>query len=72
MGCTSAFPLPLIQMNIKAYMRKMIEPKIETKFVKTRQKYFKVNKTSIGQKHQAQDKISKVQVENKITQVRLA
>ena len=67
MDCTSAFPLPQSQTNIKAYMRKIIEPKIETKLVKTRQKYFKVHKTSIGQKHQAQDKISKVQVGNKIT-----
>ena len=72
MGCTSAFPLPQIQTSIKAYMRKIIEPKIETKLVKTRQNYFKVHKTLIGQKHQTQDKIIKVQVGNKITQVSLA
>ena len=42
MGCTNAFPIPQIQMNIKASMSKTNEPKIETKFVKSKQNYFKV------------------------------
>ena len=42
MGCTSAFPLPLIQMNIEASMSKTNVPKIETRFVKSKQKHFKV------------------------------
>ena len=72
MDFTSAFSFPLIQKSTKAYMRKMIEPKIETKLIKIRPDYLNVHKTSIGQKHKAQDKIIKVQVENSITQVRLA
>ena len=40
MGCTSAFPLPLIQKSTKAYMRKKIDSKIEKRFVKIRKKIF--------------------------------
>ena len=65
MGCTSAFPIPLVQKSIDASMRKMIDPKIETKLVKSKQKYHNILKTSKGQNQQAQSKIGKIQVENK-------
>ena len=64
MGCTSAFPIPLVQMSINASMRKMIDPKIATKLVKSKQNYFNILKTSKGQNQQAQSKIGKIQMEN--------
>ena len=42
----------------------MIDPKIETMLVKSKQNYFKVIKTLKGQKHQSLNKISKVHIEN--------
>ena len=45
MGCTSAFPIPLIQMSIKAPMEKMIDPKIATKLIKSKQNHFNKIKT---------------------------
>ena len=59
MGCTSAFPIPLVQKNINASIRKMIDPKITTKLVKSKQNYFNILKTSIGQNQQTQRKIGK-------------
>ena len=64
MGCTSAFPLPLVQKNINASLRKMIDPKIAKKLVKSKQNYFHILKTSKGQNQQAQSKIGKIQIEN--------
>ena len=65
MGCTSAFPIPLSQTNIKASMSKTIEPKIETKMVIIRQVHFQVPKTSQSQRSQAQAKLVSIQVETK-------
>ena len=65
MGCTSAFPLPQIQMSIKAPMEKMIDPKIGIRLVKSKQNYFYILKTSKYQNQQAQVKIGKIQFENK-------
>ena len=45
MGCTSAFPIPQIQMSIKTPMEKMIDPKIKAKLVKSKQNYYKALKT---------------------------
>ena len=61
MGCTSAFPLPQIQMSIKAPMEKMIDPKMATRLVKSKQNYFYILKTSKSQNQKAQVKIGKIQ-----------
>ena len=61
MGCTSAFPLPQIQMSIKAPMEKMIDPKIATRLVKSKQNHFHNLKASKYQNQQAQVKIDKIQ-----------
>ena len=54
-------PLPQIQRSIKASMEEMIDPKIATKLVKSRQKYFYILKTSKCQNQKAQIKIGKIQ-----------
>ena len=66
MGCTSAFPLPQIQMSIKAPMEKMIDPKIEIQLVKSKQKCFNNLKTLKDQNQHAQVKIGKIQRQMKI------
>ena len=40
------FPLPQIQMSIKAPMEKMIDPKIATRLAKSKQNYLHNLKTS--------------------------
>ena len=54
-------PLPQIQMSIKASMEEMIDPKIEIKFVKSKQKYFNNLKTLRDQNQKAQGKNCKFQ-----------
>ena len=65
MGCTSAFPIPQIQMSIKTPMEQMIDSKIATKLIKSKQNHFHNLKTSKYQNQQAQVKIGKIQLENK-------
>ena len=54
-------PLPQIQMSIKASLEEMIDPKIEIKLVKSKQKYFNNLKTLKDQNQQAQGKNCKFQ-----------
>ena len=54
-------PLPQIQMSIKAPMEEMIDPKIATSLVKSKQNHFHNLKTSRYQNQQAQVKISRIQ-----------
>ena len=54
-------PLPQIQMSIKAPMEEMIDPKIATRLVKSKQNHLHNLKTLIGQNQQAQVKINKIQ-----------
>ena len=54
-------PLPQIQMSIKTPMEEMIDPKITTRLVKSKQNYFYILKTSKCQNQQAQVNINKIQ-----------
>ena len=54
-------PLPQIQKSIKASMEEMIDPKIEIKLVKSKQKYFNNLKTLRDQNQKAQGKNYKFQ-----------
>ena len=71
MGCTSSFPLPQIQMSIKAPMEKMIDPKIEIRLVKSKQNHFCNLKTSRYQNQQAQVKIKQDSIANENQEVKL-
>ena len=53
-------------MSIKASMEEMIDPKIEIKLVKSKQKYFNNLKTLKDQNQQAQGKMNKIQWQMKI------
>ena len=66
MGCTSAFLLPQIQVSIKAPMEKMIDPKIATRLITSKQNHFHNLKTSKYQNQQEQVKIGKIQWQMKI------
>ena len=60
------YPLPQIQINIKTSMEKMIDPKIATKLIKSKQNHFNKLKTLEDQNQQAPIKISKIQKQMKI------
>ena len=57
-------PLPQIQMSIKTSMEEMIDPKIATKLIKSRQKYFYILKTAKCQNQKAPITIDKIQLAN--------
>ena len=59
-------PLPQVQMSIKASMGEMIDPKIVTQVVKSKQNHFNKLKTLEDQNKQAPIKISKIQMQMKI------
>ena len=54
-------PIPQSQKSIKTSMEEMIDPKIEIKFVKSKQKYFNNLKTLRDQNQKAQGKNCKFQ-----------
>ena len=54
-------PLPQIQKSIKTSMEEMIDPRIATRLVKSKQNYFYILKTSKSQNKKAQVKIGKIQ-----------
>ena len=54
-------PIPQSQKSIKTSMEEMIDPKIEIKLVKFKQKYFYNLRTLSDQNQKAQDKNCKFQ-----------
>ena len=59
-------PIPQSQKSIKTSMEEMIDPKIEIKLVKSKQKYFSNLNTLGDQNQKAQGKNCKFQLQMKI------